>query len=147
MNSYSDKTARQFDHRRKQTMTEQDQRFIETARSMYTGDEAERAKIALNIVWHVPGHNPVSGDYHGFEEYTKLMPSRMAPLTSWDFDVHDVMVNGNYVVATVSLRGERRGRKVDLRGAHIMRINDQGQVVEGWGFTSDQDTLDDFFSA
>jgi len=128
-------------------MTEQDKRNIETAKKIYTGDDAERAKIAADIVWHVPGHNPVSGDYHGFEEYTQLMPSRMAPLTSWNFEVHEVMVNRNYVVATISLRGERRGKKVDLHGAHIMRINDQGQVVEGWGFTSDQDALDAFFSA
>jgi len=128
-------------------MIEQDKRNIETARRMYTGDEAERANIAGDIIWHVPGHNSVSGDYHGFEEYTQLMSSRMAPLTSWDFEVHDVMVNGNYVVATISLKGERKGKKVYLRGAHIMRINDQGQVVEGWGFTSDQDALDDFFSA
>jgi hypothetical protein len=75
------------------------------------------------------------------------MPSRMAPLISWSFEVHDIMVNGDYVVATGSLKGERRGKKVDLRGAHIMRMNDDGQVVEGWGFTSDQDALDDFFSA
>lgn len=128
-------------------MNKQDKRNIKTAKKMYTGDEAERAYIAADIVWHVPGHNPVSGDYHGFEEYTQLMISRMAPLTSWEFEVHDVMVNGSYVVATVSLRGERKGKKVDLRGAHIMRINDQGQVVEGWGFTSDQNALDDFFSA
>ena len=128
-------------------MNEQDKRNIETARRMYTGDEAERANVAANITWHVPGHNPVSGDYHGFEEYTQLMPSRMASLTNWEFEVHDVMVNGSYVVATFSLRGERKGKNVDLRGAHIMRINDQGQVVEGWGFTRDQDALDDFFSA
>jgi ketosteroid isomerase-like protein len=128
-------------------MNERDKRNIETARRMYTGDDAERARIAANIIWHVPGHNPVSGDYHGFEEYTQLMPSRMAPLTSWSFEVHDVMVNGDHVVATVSLKGERRGKQVDLRGAHIMRMNEQGQVVEGWGFTSDQDALDEFFSA
>ena len=128
-------------------MNEQDKRNIETARRMYTGDEAERANVAANILWHVPGHNPVFGEYHGFEEYTQLMPSRMAPLTRWEFEVHDVMVNGNYVVATISLRGERHGRQVDLRGAHILRMNDLGQVVEGWGFTSDQDALDEFFSA
>jgi ketosteroid isomerase-like protein len=128
-------------------MTEQDKRNIETARRMYSGDEAERLNIAEDIVWHVPGHNPVSGDYHGFEEYTRLMPSRMAPLTTWSFEVHDIMVNGDYVVATISLKGERRDKKVDLRGAHIMRMNDQGQVAEGWGFTSDQDALDEFFSA
>ena len=62
-------------------MTEQDKRNTQIVRLMYTGDETERANIASDIVWHVPGHNPVSGEYHGFEEYTKLMPSRMAPLT------------------------------------------------------------------
>jgi len=128
-------------------MTEQDQRNLETARRMYTGDAAERAAIAPDIIWHVPGHNPVSGDYHGFEEYNQLMSSRMAPLSRWDFDLEDVMVNGNYVVATFHLNGERKGKEVDLCGAHIMRINDLGQVVEGWGFTSNQDALDDFFSA
>ena len=50
-------------------MTEQDKRNIETAHRIYSSDEAERANIAADIVWHVPGHNPVSGDYHGFEEY------------------------------------------------------------------------------
>jgi uncharacterized protein len=128
-------------------MNEQDKRNIETARRVYTSDEAERANIAPDIVWHVRGHNPVSVDYHGFEDYAQLIPSRIAPLTSWGFEVHHVMVNGDYVVATISLKGERRGKKVDLRGAHIMGMNDEGQLVEGWGFTSDQNALDDFFSA
>ncbi|HEY4698390.1 MAG TPA: nuclear transport factor 2 family protein [Gallionella sp.] len=128
-------------------MTEQDQRNIDIVRRMYTGDDAERANIAPHIVWHVPGHNPVSGDYRGFEEYTQLMPSRMTPLTQWDFALEDVMVNGTYVVTTWHLNGERKSKTVDLRGAHIMRLNEQGQVVEGWGFTDNQDALDAFFSA
>ena len=128
-------------------MTEQDKRNIEVVRLMYTGDEAERSNIARDIVWHVPGHNPVSGEYRGFEAYAQLMPARMAPLTQWDFDLEDVMVNGNYAVSRLRLRGERKGKKVDLRGAHIMRLSDKGQVVEGWGFVNDQDALDEFFSA
>lgn len=127
-------------------MTEQDERNIKAVRRMYEGDEAERAQIAPDIVWHVPGHNPVSGIYRGFDEYTRLMPSRMAPLTQWDFTVEDIMVNGDHVVARISFKGERKSKRVDLRGAHIMRLNDAGQIVEGWGFTSDQDALDDFFS-
>jgi hypothetical protein len=43
-------------------MTEQDKRNIETARGMYTGADAERTNIAADIVWHVPGHNPASGN-------------------------------------------------------------------------------------
>ena len=127
-------------------MNQQDKHNIATVRHMYAGDEAERANIAANITWHLPRHNPVPGDYHGYQEYTELMPSRMAPLTRRDFEVHDVMVNDDYVVATISLQGERKGRKVDLGGAHIMRLDNQGQVVEGWGFTSNQNALDEFFS-
>ena len=63
-------------------MTEQDKRYLAVARAMYAGDESERASIARDIVWHVPGHNPVSGDYHGHQEFMQLMPSRMAALTA-----------------------------------------------------------------
>jgi hypothetical protein len=71
----------------------------------------------------------------------------MAPLTRWDIELEDVMVNGNYVVTFFKLQGERKGKKVGLRGAHMMRLNDSGQIVEGWGFTNDQEALDAFFSA
>jgi ketosteroid isomerase-like protein len=128
-------------------MIERDRRNIETVRLMYTGDESERANIAQDIVWHVPGHNPVSGDYRGFEEYTTLMPSRMAPLTRWDFTLGDVMVNGDFVMTTFQLKGERKGKVIDIKGGHLMRVSDEGKVVEGWGFTDEQDALDDFFSA
>jgi ketosteroid isomerase-like protein len=127
-------------------MNEQDRRNIAVVRKMYEGDENERANIARDIVWHVPGHNPVSGDYHGFEEYTSLMPSRMAPLDRWDFTLEDVMVNDNYVMTTFRVQGERRGKTVDLRGGHLMRVTADGRVAEGWGFTNDQEALDDFFT-
>jgi ketosteroid isomerase-like protein len=127
-------------------MPEQDKKFIEVVRLMYTGDAAERANIAQDIIWHVPGHNPVSGEYRGFKAFTELMPSRMAPLIRWDFTLGDVMVNGNYVMTTFHLQGERKNKTVDLKGGHLFRLNDEGNVLEGWGFTDDQDALDEFFS-
>jgi uncharacterized protein len=128
-------------------MTEQDRRNLTVARAMYAGDEAERASIARDIVWHVPGHNPVSGDYHGYQEFTELMPSRMAPLSRWDFTLETVMVNGNYVMTTFRLQGERQGKTIDMRGGHLMRLTPDGKVVEGWGFADDQEALDAFFAA
>ena len=128
-------------------MTDDDRRNIEAVKRMYQGETTENVTIAPDVVWHVPGHNPVSGEYRGYKEYTELMPSRMAPLTRWDFELGDVMVNGNYVVATFRVQGKRKNKTADLKGAHIMRLNEQHQVVEGWGFADDQDALDDFFSA
>lgn len=127
-------------------MTEQDKRNLAIVRTMYAGDEAERASIAQNIIWHVPGHNPVSGDYHGYSEYTQLMSSRMAPLDRLDFTLEDVMVNGDYVMTAFRLQGQRKGKAIDLRGGHLMRVSTDGKVAEGWGFTNDQETLDRFFS-
>jgi hypothetical protein len=48
-------------------MTEQDMRNLAIVQRMYAGNQEEQRNIASGIVWHVPGHNPVSGDYHGFE--------------------------------------------------------------------------------
>lgn len=128
-------------------MTENDRRNLAAVRKLYEGDEAERTSIAQDIVWHVPGHNPVSGDYHGFDEYTRLMPSRMAPLDVWEFTLENVMVNGDFVMTTFRVRGVRKGTPIDLRGGHVVRVSAEGSIVEGWGFADDQDALDAFFSA
>lgn len=127
-------------------MTDQDMRNIAVVRAMYAGDAAERAQIARDIVWHVPGHNPVSGDYHGYQEYTQLMTERMAPLTRWDFTLERAMVNGDHVMTTFRVQGERKGKAINMRGGHLMRVSADGQVVEGWGFADDQEALDEFFS-
>ena len=127
-------------------MTKQAQRNMEVAQRLYMGDESERSVIAQNVVWHVPGQNPVSGDYHGFQEYITLLPSRMAPLTKWDFTLEEVMVNGNLAMTLFRVQGERKGKQIDMRAGHLMRISEDGMIVEGWSFSNDQDRLDDFFS-
>ncbi len=127
-------------------MTERDKKLIELASKVYTGEAAELQIISPEIVWHVPGHNPVSGDYRG-REYFEIMPARMAPLERWDFVVERVMVNGNYVVTQFHLVGERKGKTIDTGGGHILRFDANDQIVEGWGFTDEQDALDEFFAA
>lgn len=127
-------------------MTARDKRLTELARLLYTGDAQEVKIISPEIVWHVPGHNPVSGEYRG-RDYFELMPSRMAPLSRWEFAVERVMVNGDYVVADIHLAGERKGKMIETYGGHILRFDSNDQIVEGWGFTEKQDELDEFFAA
>jgi ketosteroid isomerase-like protein len=114
-----------------------------------SGDpDAYRAAFSPAIVWHVPGDNPVSGTYRG-EEYFTTMPDRMGPLDEWTIEVTDVLTNEKDRAALVAfhLVGSRRGRSVDLNGNHVVRLDESGRIVEGWGFTGDQDALDAFFSA
>ena len=123
-------------------------------RSMYdafaAGDtEAYRAAFADNIVWHVPGDNPVSGAYRGTAEYFGTMVERMSPLDEWSITVNDILTNEKDNAALVAFRltGSRKGRHVDMDGCHVIRLNADGRIVEGWGFTQNQDALDEFFSA
>ena len=127
-------------------MTERDHKLIVLARMVYTGEAREKEIISPEIVWHVPGHNPVSGEYRG-QAYFQVMPARMAPLDRWDFDVQSIMVNGDYVVTHLALKGERKGITIETMGGHILRFDENDKIVEGWGFTEMQDALDEFFKA
>jgi ketosteroid isomerase-like protein len=107
-----------------------------------------RPAFSDRIVWHVPGQNPVSGVYRGAEEYFGTMVERMGPLDDWRIVVRDVFTNENDRAALVSfhLVGSRRGVDVDMDGFHLVRLDEDGLILEGWGFAEDQDALDRFFS-
>jgi len=130
------------------------QQLDERVRTLYAafaaGDAtAYRAAFAEDVVWHVPGDNPVSGAYRGAQAYFETMPARMSPLDDWTLTVTGVCSNqkDNAALVAFHLRGSRKGRSVDMDGYHMIRLNDDGKIVEGWGFTEDQDALDAFFAA
>ena len=134
-------------------MTEQDKRNIEAVLLLYSDedgnyDEAERRNIAPDIFYHVPGHNPLSGDFRGFEVYTNKRVQGYTPFKRTAFTLEDVMVNGNFVMTIFRLQRERQsdGETIEFRGGGVFRLNDEGKVVEGWGFTNNQDALDEFYS-
>jgi ketosteroid isomerase-like protein len=109
---------------------------------------AYRELFADDLVWHVPGNNPVSGAYRGPDEYFGTMVERMGPLDEWSFELTDVVTNekDNAALTTVHIKGQRKGKRIDMAGHHMIRLNKDGKVVEGWGFVERQNTLDDFFS-
>ena len=127
--------------------------LTERVRAHYTafasGDpDAYRSAFADDVVWHVPGNNPVSGCYEG-PEYFHTMPQRMSPLDEWKMSVRDILTNekDSAALVTFHLTGSRKGIHVDMDGFHMVRLDEAGRIVEGWGFTSEQLLLDRFFSA
>lgn len=120
---------------------------IETVRRFYDAgpsiDDTERVALASpDIVWHVPGDNRVSGAYVGEDAVFRQMSARMLPIDRWEIAVADIMGNIDLVVATIRLSGARYGRTIETTGAHIFRFDDAGAIVEAWGFTADQASLD-----
>lgn len=110
-------------------------------------DEEREGFFADDAVWHVPGANPVSGDYRGVTAIATEIAARMAPLDRWILEPKHVMANKDLVVAIVHIDGERRGHSYRGRGAHVFRFNDDGLIVEAWGFTDNQGAVDEMLSA
>lgn len=125
---------------------------IETVRRFYAAgppeDDRERAAFAAaGVVWHVPGANPVSGEYRGGAAVFEELGQRMQPLDEWAIEVEQVMGNVDLVVGTVRVRARRGDTSVETKGAHVFRFDAAGRLLEAWGFTDDQVGLDAVFAA
>lgn len=112
-----------------------------------TGDMAALdALFADDIIWHVGGRSPLSGDYKG-KEAVFAMFGRLAQETGGNFriEIHDVLANDEHSAALITTTGERNGKSLNEKGVGIFHIRD-GKVTESWGLTEDQYAADEFFT-
>lgn len=110
--------------------------------------EGMRAGFAPDFVWHVPGNNPLSGDYRGEAFFTDLAP-RVAQADRWEFDIHAIVVGtapDDHAVALFRLRGARGDKTLDQNGCHVIHLDGEDRIAEAWGMTWDQAAVDDFWS-
>lgn len=126
---------------------------IQRARRAYEAfDKADMATVgelmADDVVWHVGGNGPLTGDYKGkdavFGFFGKLMQ-----LTGGTFKIeaHDILANDDHTVILVRETAEKDGKKWDSRSVHISHPDSEGRVKEFWAFTEDQAAADAFFSS
>jgi ketosteroid isomerase-like protein len=101
-----------------------------------------------DILWHVPGNNPLAGDYKGRDEVFGFF-ARIAQETGGNFrlELHDVLSNDEHAVALARVSGERAGKRLDGEpNVHVYHVNDEGKVTEFWGFSQDSSKVDEFWS-
>ncbi len=120
--------------------------------ALMSGDANEIAKYwADDMVWLVPGHNPLSGWYHGRQAFINFM-KRVGELSGGSFhmDAVTIMVNDDYSCDVTRNRGARAGASdvlLDIDVAHVLRWRD-GKVIAGKGgiFGDGTDQYDHFWS-
>ncbi|MEI6798190.1 MAG: nuclear transport factor 2 family protein [Pseudomonadota bacterium] len=116
----------------------------------------DRQKIAEywhdDMVWLVPGHNPLSGWYYGLDAYIAFM-TRVAEMSANSFvmKVVAIMTNDNWSTDLTNNLGNRAGMpdvKLDIDVAHSLHWKD-GKVIAGKGaiFGDGTDQYDHFWSA
>jgi uncharacterized protein len=101
--------------------------------------------MADDVVWHVGGDNPLSGDYRGKDEVMGLFGQFFERSGgTLRIEIHDVLANDEHGVALTRTTAERDGKSIDTRSAHIVHFSD-GKVVESWQFSEDTGAMDTFW--
>ena len=100
-----------------------------------------------DVILHVPGRNPFSGTVHGREAWLRSLltyvEAERAGITL-AFEVHDVVGNDEHAVALLSVRAERRGKRIDWQRAAIYHIAN-AKIREVWIHDVDLYAIDEFF--
>ena len=112
------------------------------------GDQAAvREALADDIVWHVPGRSPLSGDYRGPDEVLSFLarPRELSDGTVRP-QILDVMAGDDYAIALVRVHAEREGKKLDgSLQAWAFRIAGD-RIAEFWFLVEDRYQVDAFWS-
>jgi len=104
------------------------------------------AAFDTNIAWHVPGHSPLSGDFTGHDEVGDFFRRTMElSAGAFSIDVHNVLAEGDLVVALVNVNAQRNGISTSFPEVHVWRMKD-GKAVEFCEYQGDEQREDRFWS-
>jgi ketosteroid isomerase-like protein len=98
------------------------------------------------ITWHVPGHSPLSGDFTGHDQIGGFF-KRTLDLSGGAFsiDVHNVLADGDLVVALTTVKARRNGMAASFPEVHVWRLRN-GKAVEFREYQGDEQREDRFWS-
>ena len=105
-------------------------------KALATGDRNLIAEFwAEEMVWQVPGHNHLSGWYHGLDEFLGFM-GQVGALSGGSFNMEtiSVIVEGDWSADITRNQGKRAdsAKKLDIEVVHVLRWAD-GKVTAGKG--------------
>lgn len=102
--------------------------------------------LAEDILWHVPGRGPVSGDYHGHAEVLGFFRHFME-LSEGTFRiaVEKVLAKDDRVIVLVTESAQRHKRQWSSPQVHAWTVKD-GRAAVFWQFQGDQQTEDEFWA-
>jgi ketosteroid isomerase-like protein len=110
--------------------------------------ESLRSFLAENVVWHVGGRHPLSGDYFGREgviEYCKRA-QELAGRTLQG-EVLEVLADDRHAGVFNRITAQRDGERLDVTLAQAITFDDEGRWTEYWALADDQDAVDAFWGA
>ena len=109
---------------------------MDTLRQLWTAD----------VVWHVGGHNRLSGDKRGADAILAYFQQLMeATGNTLRVELHDVVANDTHVVSMHTATAEHGGRRLT---AHVVLVTHmrEGKFAEIWDHADNTQALDAFLA-
>ena len=104
-----------------------------------------RALCAPDIVWHLPGHNHLSGEHRGVDATIELFMKQFQETGgTLKVEVHDILANDEHAVALGMASGQRQGKSISDRYTHVVHVKG-GRITESWIYGENQDQVDAFW--
>jgi ketosteroid isomerase-like protein len=105
------------------------------------------ALFAKDILWHVPGRGPLSGDYRGHVEVQGFFQHFME-LSSGTFrlQVDHILAEGDLVVVLCTDKAQRGNLSKTSQQVHVWTVRD-GYAATFREYQGDQQSEDEFWSA
>jgi uncharacterized protein len=110
--------------------------------------DALRSFLADDIVWHVGGSHPLSGDYRGRDDVVGYC-SRALALTSGTLkgEPLEILADDRHAGVFNRITAEAAGRSLDTTLAQAVSFDGDGRWTEYWALADDQDSVDDFWKS
>ena len=109
--------------------------------------EGYKDYFAEDVVWHVGGRHPLSGNYRGrdalFDYFAKVRDLTGGTLT---VEPQAILADDTHVGVFARVTAERDGRSMDVLLAQGFRINPEGKWIEYWALADDQEEVDALWS-
>ncbi len=122
--------------------------FREHSNVFNRGDLAEyRQFFTEDLVWHVGGNNPMSGDYRGLQAAFDYF-ERVRQLTGGSLrsEPLDILADDTHIGVFTRVTAARGGRQLDVVLAQAFRVNADGLFTEYWALADDQEAVDAFWA-
>ena len=111
-----------------------------------SGQHPDASLFAVDVVWHVEGHNPLARTYRGRDEvFAAFRAFETASGKTLCVHLMSVAANDEYALAVLHASGTRNGQRYESCEYDVYRIA-QGAVLEFWSFSANQHATDAFWS-
>jgi ketosteroid isomerase-like protein len=110
-------------------------------------DELDR-RLTDDVVWHVGGNHPLSGDYRG-RQAVREYHRKVADLTAGSLRLEpvDILASESHLGIFLRASAAGEGRRLDTTMVEAVRLSEDGRWAEFWALADDQTQVDDFWKA